>query len=161
MRVTFRSVLYLALAFLIAGSPVTAVQPFSIQTGPPVAAMPDPANPGEKKIKDVAFVVRSVGCADVTTFRVTAVAEGGVGATRRTLPLRVLDLPAGIFAFAGHETTGTWVVAVSAACGRDVAGATVTLVNGAYRRDAVELLAHHPVRADIDRAFARRPGGRP
>lgn len=159
MRLNIRTAVYLTLAAMLATSPVTAGQSFSLQTGPPVAAMPDPANPGEKKFKDVAFVVRSVACADVATFRVTALAEGGTGTTRRTMALRVLDLPAGVFAFAGHEPTGTWVVAVSAVCGRDAAGATVKLVNGVYRRDAVELLPHHPGRADIERAFVRPAAG--
>lgn len=159
MPVKIRSVVFVALAATVAGTPMTAAQSFSLQTGPPAAAMPDPTRPGEKKVKDVAFVVRSVACADVSTFRVTAVAEGGAGAARHTLALRTLELPAGVFAFAGHETTGTWVVAVSATCGREAAGATVKLVNGVYRRDAVELLPHHPGRADIDRAFARPPGG--
>lgn len=137
-----------------------AAQSFSLQTGPPVAAMPDPTNPGAKKFKDVAFVVRSVGCADLASFRVTATAERDGDGARKTTALKVMDLPSGAFAFAGHDTTGTSVVAVSAQCGQQTAGATVRLVNGAYRREAVELLPHHPTRADVDRAFARPAVGR-
>ncbi len=142
-----------------ATAPVLAQQPFTLQTGPPVAAMPDPTQPGVKKFKDVAFVVRSAGCADVAAFRVTATAEGIAGGVRRSVALRVLDVTGGIFALAGHETTGTWVVSVAGTCGRNVAGATVRLINGAYRRDAVEVLPHHPTPADVDRAFARPGGG--
>lgn len=132
---------------------------FSLQTGPPVAAMPDPATPGEKKLKDVAFVVRSVGCDDVATFRVTANAVGLTKSTQKSAPLKVLELPAGVFAVAGHDMRSTSVVSVSAVCGREVAGATVRLVNGAYRRDAVELLPHHPGADDVARAFALLNGG--
>lgn len=132
---------------------------FSLQTGPPVAAMPDPQNPGVKKFKDVAFVVRPVGCADVAGFRVTATSVGTSGGVKKSGALKVLDVSAGVFAIAGHDMRGTSVVSVSAACGGEVAGATVRLINGAYRRDAVELLSHHPVAADVERAFARPAGG--
>lgn len=136
--------------------------PFTLQTGPPMAAMPDPATPGVKKFKDVAFVVRSAGCADVSTFRVSATAHGTVGGVPTSMALRVLDVSAGVFALAGHETAGTWVVSVAGTCGRSVTGATVRMINGAYRRDTVELLPHHPAQADVDRAFSRPSGsGRP
>jgi hypothetical protein len=143
---------------LRAAAPAGA-QSFRLQTGPPVAAMPDPENPGQKKFKDVAFVVRSVGCADVAAFRITASADGPANGVRRSMALKVLALPAGVFALAGHETSGTWVVSVSANCGSQVAGAMVRLTNGGYRRDAVDLLPHHPTPADVDRALARPPGG--
>jgi hypothetical protein len=152
--------LVVAVAIAVAAhTSMTAQQAFTLQTGPPVAAMPDPAQPGVKKFKDVAFVVRSAGCPDVAAFRITATAEGIVDGARRSHALRVLDVNAGVFALAGHETTGTWVVSVAGTCGRNAAGATVRLTNGAYRRDAVELLPHHPKPADVDRAFARPAGG--
>jgi hypothetical protein len=132
---------------------------FSLQTGPPVAAMPDPATPGEKKLKDVAFVVRSVGCADVASFRVTANAVGLTKGPQKSVTLKVIELPAGVFALAGHDMRSTSVVSVSAVCGRQVAGAIVRLVNGAYRRDAVELLSHHPGADDVERAVALLTGG--
>jgi hypothetical protein len=60
-----------------------------------------------------------------------------------------------VFALEGQEPPATAVVSVAASCGAQAAGAVVRLPNGAYRRDAVELLSHHPAQADIDRAFGR------
>lgn len=149
-----------ALVLVAAASASTSAQSFRLQTGPPAAAMPDPESPGAKKFKDVAFVVRSSGCADLATFRLTAMADGAVKGMRRSHPLRTIPLPhAGAFALVGHETTGTWVVSVSGTCGAEAAGATVRLTDGAYRRDHVELLPRHPTQADIERAMARPAGG--
>jgi hypothetical protein len=129
---------------------------FTLQTGPAVAAMPGPAGPVQKKTKDVAFAVRSVGCDDLAAFTVTAsaVARGAAG---RAAAVKVTALPSGAFAIGGPE--GTSVVSVSANCGSQKAGATVRLTNGAYSRDAVELLPHHPTQADVDRALSLQAGG--
>lgn len=148
------------LALLAAAAVPIGAQSFRLQTGPPVAAMPDPESPGAKKFKDVAFVVRSAGCADLATFRLTAMADGAVKGMRRSLPLRTIALPQpGAFGLAGHETSGTWIVSVSATCGAQVAGATVRLTDGAYHRDQVELLPRHPTQADVERAMGRTAGG--
>jgi hypothetical protein len=149
-----------ALALAAAATTNVGAQGFRLQTGPPVAAMPDPESPGAKKFKDVAFVVRPAGCADLATFRVTAIADGALKGVRRALPLRIIPLPQpGAFALVGHETTGTWVVSVSGTCGSELAGATVRLIDGAYRREHVELLPRHPTQADVERAMARTAGG--
>lgn len=159
MRIPPRcSALGVLLLTLSAAVPVGA-QTFSLQTGPAVAAMPDPTIPGVKKFKDVSFVVRAVNCGDVSTFRVTASASGAADGTGTATPMKVLDVRAGTVALGGLEMRGLWVASVSATCGREVAGATLVLVNGVYRREAVETLPHHPGAADVARAFARAGGG--
>jgi len=152
-----------ALVWAIAMGCGTAVpawaQQFALQTGPPVAAMPNPASPGQAKLKNIAFVVRSAGCADRTTFRLQATADGIIGGVRQSAPVKVDPLPpAGVFAIFSPGPA-SWVVSLSGTCGTQVAGATVRLADGAYRRDAVELLPHHPTPADVDRALARSGGG--
>jgi hypothetical protein len=139
----------------IAASPVAAQQ-FMLQTGPPAAAMPDPLSPGVQKKKDVLFVVRSRDCADVSAFQLSATAEGLVNGARQSVALEPAKMPQpGVFAFFKHwPEGGAWVVSVSGTCGTQAAGATVRMTGAAYHRDHVELLPHHPTRADIERALA-------
>jgi hypothetical protein len=147
-------------AQLRAAVKTNSASPFALQTGPPVAAMPDPANPGQKKFKNVAFVVRSSGCADLGAFHVTANADSVVNGVRRSVQLKTVALPqSGVFGLTGLDKSGAWVVSLSATCGPHVAGATVRLTNGAYRRDGVELLPRHPTPGDVDRALAHSAGG--
>jgi hypothetical protein len=160
MRAKTMRALVLAIAMGCGTALPAWAQQFALQTGPPVAAMPDPASPGQAKLKNIAFVVRSAGCADRTTFRLQATADGVFGGVRQSVPVKVDPLPqAGVFAIFSPAHASPVVVSLSGTCGTQVAGATVRLAAGAYRRDAVELLPHHPTPADIERALARSGGG--
>jgi len=146
-------------AMVASAALAASAQQFALQTGPPVAAMPDPTNPGVKKFKDAVFVVRSGGCADLSDFLLTARTEGVQDGVRRTAQLALVPLPQqGVFAVTGTVPKGTWVVALSGTCGSQVAGATVRLAGKGYRRDGVELLPHHPTPADVERALAGSAG---
>lgn len=139
---------------IVAALPLYAQQ-FTLQTGPPAAAMPDPADTTVKKSKNVVFVVRPRGCADLATFAVTARADGIVDGVRRTVRIVPERLPqSGVVAVSRQWPEGAWVVSLSASCGTELAGAIVRLKPGGYDRNGVEILAHHPTQKDIDRALA-------
>lgn len=179
-RQSMRFRLFLVAMLMVVGGPAAFAQEFALQIGPPVAAMPQPiqrsnatsSQPGavvEKKVNDVAFVVRPVHCADPGSARITATAEGYVDGARRSVPLTLRALPApGVHAVSGRlptvpgveallgrsSTVSGWVVRLTGECAGAVAGALVTLDPfNAYRRDAVQLIAGAPTPAQIDSAL--------
>jgi hypothetical protein len=141
-------------------------QDFVLQIGPPTAAAP-PVVPrtgsqtgaiAETKVgKDAVLVVRPLGCANPAEARVTATAEGLLDGGRRSLAMRLVPLQApGAHAVIAPwpDGAGVWVVSLSGTCAGRAAGAIVRLgPREVYRRDRVELVAHHPTPDEIDRAL--------
>jgi hypothetical protein len=136
-------------------------QDFILQVGPPAAAPQPRPNTGavfETKVsKDAVLVVRPLGCADPSQARVMATAEGLLDGGRRSLAMRLLPLQApGAHAVLASwpDSAGVWVVSLAGTCAGRAAGAIVRLgPREVYRRDRVELVAHHPTPDEIDRAL--------
>lgn len=153
-----RLVLRLGVFVTLWGVVPVHAQTFSLQVGPAVAAMPDPAAPRiEKKVgKDLVFVVRPNGCERPEEVAYTGTAVGPDAGVRHTwtLPIGVVTTSGVVGAVRNWTGKAPWVAVIAAACGQQQAGALVRIVNDAYRRDAVELLPRRPTAADIDRAYA-------
>lgn len=150
----------LLIALLMHASSGTAhAQDFTLQIGSPVAVVPQPGVVVEKKVsKDTVFVVRPLGCADPASARIVATAEGLVDGRRRNVPLRLESLPMpGVHVVSKTwPDGGLWVVNVTGTCAGRTAGAIVTLgPRDVYRRDGVELVAHHPTPDEIEHALRR------
>ena len=123
----------------------------SLTIGPPVAAQL--AMPGKKFLG--IFAVRINGCADVSKAQLTAVGEGLVGEERRSAPARPdSTVTPGTYIVSrqwGNE--GKWVVAVTAACGDQTAGAIVPTHLNDRIREGIRLLPHAPTKDEIDAAL--------
>ena len=159
-RVTGPATALLLIAGFVHGSSGTAhAQDFTLQVGSPVAVVPQPGVVFEKKVsKDTVFVVRPLGCPDPASARIVATAEGLVDGGRRSVRLRVESLQApGVHAVSKTwPDGGVWVLSVTGTCAGRAAGAIVTLgPRDAYRRDGVELVAHHPTPVEIEAALHR------
>jgi hypothetical protein len=106
-------------------------------------------------LKSSQFVLRLNGCADLSTAKVVATAEGIVAGVRHSVGLRVTPAQtSGVYAVTpqwGNE--GTWVVAVTATCGSGVAGAIVPIVARSFSRENLQLLTRAPAASEIESAL--------
>ncbi len=150
-----RATLLSALA-LVPSVAIAYAETFRLEVGPPVAAGP------QYKTKGALFVVRPRGCADLSAVQMTATAEGLVGATRRSIPLKLVDLADGVRVVTSQWTTdGTWLVVVNAICSnpRETSAAIVRVPGfGLFSRDGMQILDHTATGKEIDAAltaFAR------
>jgi hypothetical protein len=164
MRQLFVSLVVSALASIGTAGAV-AQEPFVLQVGPPVAAMPSATAPGriETKVgKNVVFVLRTTGCPDPSSVRYAGTAEAVVNGARRSWPLPIGAVsPAGVVGVVKNwMERAPWVAVISASCGDRDAGALVRIVNDTYHRDAVELLPKRPQPVDVERAMVLL-GGQP
>jgi hypothetical protein len=133
-----------------------AAQEFSLQVGPPIAAIPQPGTGPAKTSKAVLLVVRPVGCADPAAARMTGTAEGMVDGVRRRVALTLEPLASpGVHAISrGWADGGTWIVTLAGTCGGQTAGALVSLgPQDLYRREAVQPVAGSPTPAQVDAAL--------
>ncbi len=123
----------------------------SLTIGPPIAAqLLTPA----KKFFGI-FAVRINGCADVSKAQLTGMGEGVVGEERRSAPTRPepTTTPGTYIVSRQWGSDGKWVVAVTATCGNETAGAIVpTHLNDRIRED-IQLLPHAPTKAEIEAAL--------
>ncbi|HYP06283.1 MAG TPA: hypothetical protein VER03_08595 [Bryobacteraceae bacterium] len=135
------------IALLFAG--VAGAQEFSIQFASPVAAQ-------SYRMKQSAFVFRTLGCADPSTPEVAAIAEGLVNYQRRSVPLKILpaQTPNVYGIFREWPSEGAWVVSLKAKCGAKSAGAiVVTDEKGGFAREASTVLNHAPTAAEVEAAL--------
>jgi len=140
----------LALLFVLAAASVWA-DGLSLTIGPPVAAqlaMPT------KKFFGI-FAVRINGCADVSKAQLKASGEGIVGDERRSAPTEpAATLTPGTYMVSRQwGNDGKWVVAVSATCGSETAGAIVPTHLNNMVREGIQLLPHAPTKAETDAAL--------
>jgi hypothetical protein len=130
--------------------PLASAQTLSLTIGNTVAAGP------VAKVKNLQFVFRLNGCADLSKASVGATAEGIVSNTRRTIPLNPLPIATqpGVYGIPDQwGTDGTWVVAVSADCQGATVGAIVQMNAGSFVRDGTQFFSHAPSPADIETAL--------
>ena len=106
-------------------------------------------------LKGSQFVLRLNGCSNLPAAQVVATAEGIVAGARRSVKLRVAAAQtSGVYAIApqwGDE--GTWVVAVTATCGAEMAGAIVPIVARSFSREHLQLLSRAPAPGEIESAL--------
>lgn len=159
-RVVYPAGVTLLIALLIHTTGGTAhAQDFTLQVGSPVAVVPQPGVVLEKKVsKDTVFVVRPLGCPDPASVRMAVTAEGVLDGRRESVRLPLASLQAtGVHAISKTwPDGGVWVLSVTGTCAGRTAGAIVTLgPRDVYRRDGVELVAHHPTSEEIEHALRR------
>lgn len=136
---------------LILGTASVWADGLSLTIGPLIAAqlaMPT------KKFLGI-FAVRINGCADVAEAQLTAMGEGIVGEERRSAPTRpdATVTPGTYIVSRQWGNDGKWVVAVTATCGNDTAGAIVPTHLNNMVREGIQLLPHAPTRSEIDAAL--------
>jgi len=107
------------------------------------------------RTKNMQFVFRVNGCADLSKAQVNAAAEGIVGDARRTTPLHLIPgQPAGVYAINPEwGNDGKWVVAISTTCLNETAGAIVPVVGIGFIRESTQLLPHAPSQSEIEAAL--------
>ncbi len=130
-------------------------QGLSLTIGSPVAG-PDIV------LKTSQFIFRLNGCVDLSKAGVAATAEGVVGGTRRSVTLHLSPTqPSGIYAINREwGVAGKWVVAITANCLKETAGAIVPINGNSFARDNIQLLSHAPSQDEIEaalKAFAPTP----
>lgn len=139
-----------------------SAQEFTLQVGPPIAAIPQPGAKVEKKVtKQTLFVVRPVGCADSATARISGTAEGLVDGVRRRVALTLEPLQApGVYGVPRDwADSGAWIVHLTGTCDGRTAGALVALgPKDTYRREAVEPVSAPLTAAQIDAALRAAAG---
>jgi hypothetical protein len=147
MDMVIRSLATTLLALTI---PLASAQSLSLTIGNTVAA-------GQvAKVKNLQLVFRVNGCADLSKAKIAATAEGIVGNARRTIPLQPLAVPtqSGVYGIPDQwGTDGTWVVAISADCAGETAGAIVQMNARTFVRDGTQFFARAPSPAEIETAL--------
>jgi hypothetical protein len=136
---------------LVLGAASVWADGLSLTIGPPIAAQ---LLTPTKKFLGI-FAVRINGCADVSKAQLTAMGEGLIGEERRSAPTRPdpTVTPGAYIVSRQWGNEGKWVVAVTATCGTETAGAIVpTHLNNMVRED-IQLLPHAPTKAEIDAAL--------
>jgi hypothetical protein len=150
MDVVIRS---LATTLLALAIPLASAQTLSLTIANTVEA----TVAGQAPImKNLQFVFRVNGCADLSKAKVAATAEGIVGNARRTIALdpRPVQTQPGVYAIGDQwGTDGTWVVAITANCESATAGAIVQINARTFVRDGTQFFSRAPSPADIETAL--------
>jgi hypothetical protein len=157
MDMVIRSLATTLLALTI---PLASAQNLSLTIGNTVAAG------GTPMVKNLQFVFRVNGCADLSKAKVAATAEGIVANARRTIALEPRAVPAqsGVYGIPDQwGTDGTWVVAITADCLGATAGAIVQMNARTFVRDGTQFFSHSPSPAEIETALKAyaSPGSAP
>ena len=136
---------------LILGSASLWADGLSLTIGPPIAAQL--ATPAKKFFGILA--VRINGCADVSKAQLTAMGEGLVGEERRSAPTppAATVTPGTWMVSRAWEQQGKWIVAVTASCSGETAGAIVPAQINSMVREGIQMLPHAPTKAEIDAAL--------
>ena len=128
-------------------------QSFTFEIGSPVAAQ-------DFRSKSAAFVFRTAGCTEPEKPEVTAIAEGIVEGSRRTLPLQVTpSTKPGVYAVFRQWTAGHWIVVLKGACGTAQAGAIVPVGPRGFVREDSKFFSHPATAAEIEAALKAFPEG--
>jgi hypothetical protein len=140
----------LALVFALAAASLWA-DGLSLTIGPPIAAQL--ATPAKKFLG--IFAVRINGCADVSKAQLTGMGEGVVGEERRSAPTspEPTTTPGTYIVSQQWGNDGKWVVAVTATCGSETAGAIVPTRRTVMVRESIQMLPLAPTKAEIDAAL--------
>jgi hypothetical protein len=106
-------------------------------------------------MKSAPFVFRINGCSDLSKAQVTATAEGSVDGVRRATQLNLIaGQPPGVYVVSRQwDTGGKWVVAITANCGTETAGAIVPVNGVGFVREGIQLLPHGPSKTEIEAAL--------
>jgi hypothetical protein len=140
----------LAATLLALAIPLASAQSLSLTIGNTVAAG------GTPMVKNLQFVFRVNGCADLSKAKVAATAEGIVGNARRSITLgpRAVPTQPGVYGIPNQwGTDGTWVVAITADCLGATAGAIVQMNARTFVRDGTQFFSHAPSPAEIETAL--------
>ena len=125
---------------------------FSMEIGNPVAA--------NTVTKTAGLAVRLTNCPDVAKARLTAVAEGLLDGTRKSVPLRVVSGTPGVYAVAQDwSKDGTWVVNLTATCGEAKAGAVVPFRGSAFLRESTRFFPRFATAAEVEVSLKELAGG--
>ena len=106
--------------------------------------------------KDSLFVVRTNGCPEAASARITAHGEGIVNGERRTTAIEPAPLSqAGAYAIGRQWMTppGTWVVNLTATCGQMTAGAIVPIGREGFLRDPSKFFPRPATVTEINEAL--------
>ncbi len=138
------------LFLILLSASVLSAEGLSLTIGAPFAAQTLMA----KKLSAV-FAVRVNGCADPSKAQLTAMAEGIVGNERRTASAMpaAAGTPGAFVVARSWNNEGKWIVAVTAACGNETAGALVPVRGAMFVREGIQMLPHAPTKAEIDSAL--------
>jgi len=134
---------------------VTLIQTSHAQQFRLMVASPIAGNAGQ--FKAALFVVRTEGCADPSTSRITATGEGLVSGARHTTAIQPAPLtqPGG-YAINGlwiPPGAGAWVVNLTASCGQMTAGAIVPIGREGFLRDPSKFFPRPATPAEINEAL--------
>ncbi len=136
----------LALAFV---SSSLFAQGLSITVGNAVAGQ-------TPMMKSALFVFRVNGCADLSKLQVSASNEAMPGGTRRSTQLQPVSLPnqPGVYGIQyPGDAGGTLLIAITANCQNEAAGALVPIAGRGFVRESTQLLTHAPSQAEIETAL--------
>jgi hypothetical protein len=144
---------------------VSAASDFSLTIGNPVAASgPGAATPTDKgaapvikKVtKDALFAVRFEDCGELDRAQISGVAEGVANGARISAPV-ILSAAGSLGVYVASpgwsQDHGVWVVSLSAACGKAIAGALVPIGPQGFIREKTKILPRVATKAEIDAAL--------
>ena len=145
MRRSF-PLLLIAFGSLAAIQKGLAADGFSLDIGSAVAT-------GSFRAKAAVFAVRSKGCADLASFKLSGAAEGLVNGQRQTVPLA--NIPAmptpGVFAIPYQwPREGVWVVSLTGRCGEAAAGALVPIGRNTFERESSQFFPRAATSEEIE-----------
>jgi hypothetical protein len=131
---------------------ISPAQEFSIQIAGPVAAQ-------NYQVKSSAFVFRTTGCAEPAKPVVTAKAEGKVSGERRSIPLKVAQVPTpGVYAvFRQWPAEGTWIVNITGYCGSASTAALVATSAKGFVRESSKFFPRSATESEIESALKQTP----
>ena len=107
------------------------------------------------QFKNAAFALRTEGCSGPQKPRITAIAEGLVNGTRRSMSVKVMPSQRpGVYAVAQNwPAEGAWVVSLRGVCGSENAGAIVPFGPKGMIRESAQFFARPATDAEIDAAL--------
>lgn len=146
----------IGVAALVTTAPVAAGTFFRLEVGPAIAG-----GTGAKvrDFKKVVVVVRPRLCADPSTVRMTATAEGVVNGARQRVPIALVPIDAAEGVYAVHRQWpdgGHWVLHLSGFCPEPRASADtiVPLAKAGFIRERTQVLREPASRPEIETALA-------
>ena len=135
----------LAVLLILTLAPAALAGGFSLAIGNPVAGQ-------DFRAKNAAFVVRTEGCAEPAKAQVSGVAEGIVNGARRSVPLKLLTLPApGVYAVQRQwPSEGVWVVSLTGSYSGATTSAIVPIGQQGFIRESSKFYPRSATAAEIE-----------
>jgi hypothetical protein len=140
---------------------------FMLAIGSPVAASLPATQGGKETVrvskvaKDALFAVRTEGCPDPATAKITGTAEGLVNGARQSAEVTLMPAAApGVYVvMRDWPVDGAWVVNLSGVCAGAKAGALVPVGRAGFIRESSKFFPRFTTKAELDATLKSISGG--